>query len=177
MRCRSSRSASSTKSRFRKDSWRLWICYFADSASAEWRMAGKMEPWAHSSEARFADYVDALTAVLGREDRAGPLKDYCIGLLMRGERKSVEPMAAVVGRLGFRPSINRFCIWSVRRLGRMRRISPKCANSSCRRSRRKGRSRRGLSTTRASRRKAFIRWGSRGNIAGGPARPTIVRSR
>src|SRR5271166_757699 len=40
-----------------------------------------------------------------------------------------------------------------------RRFSPKCANSSCRRSRRKGRSRRGLSTTRASRRKAFIRWG------------------
>jgi hypothetical protein len=26
------------------DSWRLWICYFADSASAERRMAGTMEP-------------------------------------------------------------------------------------------------------------------------------------
>ena len=55
-----------------------------------------MEPLARSSEARFADYVDALTAVLGRGDRAGPLKDYCVGLLMPGERKSVEPMAAVV---------------------------------------------------------------------------------
>jgi SRSO17 transposase len=31
-----------------------------------------------------------------RGDRAGPLKDYCVGLLMPGERKSVEPMAAVV---------------------------------------------------------------------------------
>ncbi len=49
-----------------------------------------------SSEARFVDYVDALTTVLGRSDRAGPLKDYCIGLLMPGERKSVEPMAAIV---------------------------------------------------------------------------------
>ena len=55
-----------------------------------------MEPWAQSSEARFVDYVDALTTVLGRADRARPLKDYCIGLLMPGERKSVEPMAAIV---------------------------------------------------------------------------------
>src|SRR5271166_3837932 len=78
------------------DSWRLWICYFADSASAERRMAGTMEPLAQSSEARFADYVDALTTVMGRGDRAGPLKDYCVGLLMPGERKSVEPMAVVV---------------------------------------------------------------------------------
>ncbi len=55
-----------------------------------------MEPWAQSSEARLVEYVDALATVLGREDRAGPLKDYCIGLLMPGERKSVEPMAAIV---------------------------------------------------------------------------------
>src|ERR1700679_3737605 len=59
-------------------------------------MAATMDHEARSSEARFAEYVDALTAVLGREDRARPLKDYCTGLLMPGERKSVEPMAAVV---------------------------------------------------------------------------------
>src|ERR1700733_2526377 len=59
-------------------------------------MAATMAHEAQSSEARFAKYVDALTAVLGREDRARPLKDYCTGLLMPGERKSVEPMAAVV---------------------------------------------------------------------------------
>jgi SRSO17 transposase len=59
-------------------------------------MAGKMEFWTQSSEARFPDYVEALATVLGREDRAGPLKDYCIGLLMPGERKRVEPMAAIV---------------------------------------------------------------------------------
>ena len=59
-------------------------------------MAGKMGFWTQSSEARFSEYVEALATVLGREDRAGPLKDYCIGLLMPGERKSVEPMAAIV---------------------------------------------------------------------------------
>src|ERR1700751_6254484 len=51
---------------------------------------------AQSSEARFAEYVDSVVSVLGREDRAGPFKDYCTGLLMPGERKSVEPMAAAV---------------------------------------------------------------------------------
>jgi SRSO17 transposase len=30
----------------------------------------------------------------GHEDRHGPLKDYCKGLLLSGERKSIEPMAA-----------------------------------------------------------------------------------
>src|SRR6204780_3579484 len=59
-------------------------------------MVAKMEREAQSSEARFACYVDVLAAVLGRKDRAGPLEDYCTGLLMPGERKSVEPMAAVV---------------------------------------------------------------------------------
>jgi SRSO17 transposase len=59
-------------------------------------MAAKMEHEAQRSEARFAEYVDRLAAVLGRDDRAQPLKDYCTGLLMPGERKSVEPMAAVV---------------------------------------------------------------------------------
>ena len=34
-------------------------------------------------------------SVIGHSDRAGPLQDYCVGLVMPGERKSVEPMAAV----------------------------------------------------------------------------------
>jgi SRSO17 transposase len=54
-------------------------------------MAAKMEHEAQSCEGRFAEYVDSLAAVLGRDDRAQPLKDYCKGLLMPGERKSVEP--------------------------------------------------------------------------------------
>jgi SRSO17 transposase len=47
------------------------------------------------SEARFASFVEALTSVTGHADRATPLRDYCTGLLMPAERKSVEPMAAV----------------------------------------------------------------------------------
>ena len=33
--------------------------------------------------------------MIGHADRAGPLRDYCMGLVMPGERKSVEPMAAI----------------------------------------------------------------------------------
>ena len=48
------------------------------------------------SEARFTRYIESLASVLGHVDRAEPLKDYCTGLLMPVERKSVEPMAAMV---------------------------------------------------------------------------------
>jgi SRSO17 transposase len=47
------------------------------------------------SEARFSEYVETLVEVVGHADRAVPLRDYCLGLLMPVERKSVEPMAAV----------------------------------------------------------------------------------
>ena len=47
------------------------------------------------SESRFAAFVDGIVSVIGHADRAGPLRDYCIGLMMPSERKSVEPMAAV----------------------------------------------------------------------------------
>src|SRR6202047_1708537 len=47
------------------------------------------------SEARFTAYVEALGVVLGHADRQQPMHDYCLGLLMPIERKSVEPMAAV----------------------------------------------------------------------------------
>jgi SRSO17 transposase len=46
------------------------------------------------SEARFSTYVEGLASVLGHADRSGPLRDYCTGLMLPGERKSVEPMAA-----------------------------------------------------------------------------------
>lgn len=49
-----------------------------------------------SAEARLDDYVGSLAEALGHADRVQPLMDYCTGLLMPGERKSVEPMAAVV---------------------------------------------------------------------------------
>jgi len=50
---------------------------------------------ADCSESRFEAYVEGLAGVIGHADRAGPLRDYCLGLVMPCERKSVEPMAAV----------------------------------------------------------------------------------
>src|ERR687898_799576 len=49
---------------------------------------------AEAGEARFAAYVERVASVLGHADRAAPLKAYCTGLILPGERKSVEPMAA-----------------------------------------------------------------------------------
>ena len=48
------------------------------------------------NETRFSVYVEALAGVIGHANRVDPLKDYCIGLILPGERKSVEPMAAVI---------------------------------------------------------------------------------
>jgi SRSO17 transposase len=47
-----------------------------------------------SQQKRFAAYLDRLAEAAGHLDRADPLKSYCKGLLLPGERKSVEPMAA-----------------------------------------------------------------------------------
>src|SRR5438045_4527711 len=38
--------------------------------------------------------MDGLAQAAGHADRATPLQMYCAGLLLPGERKSVEPMAA-----------------------------------------------------------------------------------
>jgi len=46
------------------------------------------------AEARFEAYADALAGVLGRSGRAAGLKDYCTGLMLPLERKSIEPLAA-----------------------------------------------------------------------------------
>jgi SRSO17 transposase len=45
-------------------------------------------------EKRFAAYIDGLATAAGHEDRHTPLKNYCKGILLPGERKSIEPMAA-----------------------------------------------------------------------------------
>jgi SRSO17 transposase len=53
-------------------------------------------PSSASSEKRFQFYMDRLADVLGHADRHEPLRLYTTGLLLPGERKSVEPMAARV---------------------------------------------------------------------------------
>ena len=45
-------------------------------------------------EERFAAYLDAIVAAMPHRRRAAAARAYCTGLLLPGERKSVEPMAA-----------------------------------------------------------------------------------
>src|SRR6202142_2138911 len=110
-----------------------------------------MDDEAQASEARFVEYIESLAEVRGYVGRAGPLKDYCTGLLMPGERKSVEPIASVVApsRVSAEhQSLLHFVgqsAWSGTKA-----CWPRCASSSCRRRRRRAGSRLGLSTTRAS---------------------------
>jgi hypothetical protein len=45
---------------------------------------------ADNSKSRFAADVEGLVGVIGHGDLAGPLRDYCLGLIMPCERKSFE---------------------------------------------------------------------------------------
>jgi SRSO17 transposase len=47
-----------------------------------------------TGEERFAAYLDAIAAAVGHSRRAAAARAYCTGLLLPGERKSIEPMAA-----------------------------------------------------------------------------------
>jgi SRSO17 transposase len=49
-----------------------------------------------NTEERFGEYLARLGEVIGHADRREPLRAYMAGLLLPGERKSVEPMAAKV---------------------------------------------------------------------------------
>jgi SRSO17 transposase len=55
----------------------------------------KDHPRSDGSGSRFDAFVEGLIGVIGHADRAKPLRDYCLGLLMPCERKSVEPLAAI----------------------------------------------------------------------------------
>jgi len=50
-----------------------------------------------ASRLRFEAYIDDLVSVIGHADRVVPLHDYCTGLLLPGERKSVEAPGLVPG--------------------------------------------------------------------------------
>src|SRR5215472_1566144 len=47
-----------------------------------------------AQQKRLAAYLQSLAQAAGHEDRVAPMQSYCTGLLLPGERKSVEPMAA-----------------------------------------------------------------------------------
>ncbi len=48
------------------------------------------------NESRLASYLEHLASTLGHADRRAPFGFYCKGLILPGERKSVEPIAARV---------------------------------------------------------------------------------
>ncbi len=48
-----------------------------------------------SSDERFTAYVEGLSSLIGHADRVGSLREYCVGLIMLADRKSVERMAAL----------------------------------------------------------------------------------
>ena len=52
-------------------------------------------PRSNDSEERFAAYVEGLRERDRACDRVEPLRYYCVGLMLPGARKSVEPMAAI----------------------------------------------------------------------------------
>ncbi len=52
------------------------------------------DPKLSPQQKRLAAYLDHVARATGHRDRADPFKNYCKGLLLPGERKSVEPMAA-----------------------------------------------------------------------------------
>ena len=47
-----------------------------------------------TKQSRFEAFVERLRAAVGHADRDEPLRAYCMGLMLPGDRKSVEPMAA-----------------------------------------------------------------------------------
>jgi SRSO17 transposase len=53
-----------------------------------------------ASRVRLESYIEQLSSVIGHADRVVPLHDYCTGLLLPGEPKSVEPMAALTAPAG-----------------------------------------------------------------------------
>jgi FOG: Transposase len=135
-------------------------------------------PRSNDGEARFSAYVEGLTSVIGHVDRAKPLRDYCLGLMMPCERKSVEPMAAITAperTAAQHQSLLHFIggeRWSDERvLGQGAGIGAAGDGAPT------GRSKRGSSTTRAFPRKGSIRSGWLDNIAASLASRTIVRSR
>ena len=127
------------------------------------------------SEARFAAYVEGLASVIGHADRTRPLRDYCTGLMLPGERKSVEPMAARTAparTAAQHQSLLHFvgvAAWSDEEvLAKVREMVLPAIEKD-------GRSRRGSSTTRRSPSKASIRSACTTNIAVNSASRPIAR--
>lgn len=81
---------------------------------------------AADSASRF-EACAGLVSVIGHADRARPLRDYCVGLLIPCERKSVEPIAAVTAPGRTAAQHQSLLHLSAKGAGRTRRFWPRCA--------------------------------------------------
>lgn len=122
----------------------------------------------------FAEYVGALAMTLEHADRIEPLQDYCRGLMLSADRKSVEPMAALLAPK--RASAKHQSLHHFVAKARMERRGVAGAGASAGAARNWVRSRHGSSMTRAIRRRAHTRSELRVNIAGSLASRTIAKS-
>ena len=89
-------------------------------------------PKSGDATSRFLAFVEGLTSVIGHADRAKPLRDYCIGLMMPGERKASSRWRQL-RRLSERRNISRCYILLVKAPGLTRRYWPRFAKWYCRR--------------------------------------------
>ena len=126
---------------------------------------------------RFEAYVDGLVSVIGHKDREGPLRDYCLGLMLPCERKSVEPLAAVTKPARVAAQHQSLLHFVCGTAGRTNACWRRCGRWYCRRSSGMARSRPGSSTTRAFPSRGGIRWGWRGSIAVSSASRTTAKWR
>src|SRR3981081_697860 len=86
---------------------------------------------ANGVQARFTRYIESIVSVIGHADRAGPLRDYCTGLIVSEARKSVEPMAAITAPDRTGAQHQSCCILSAKVLGRTSWFWPKFARWFC----------------------------------------------
>ena len=81
-------------------------------------------------ERRFQDYLEDLGAAVGNDARRRGLSDYMTGLLLPGERKSMEPIAWTAGTS--RAGTRRSSISSAKPVGRTAPCESGCSVGSCR---------------------------------------------
>jgi SRSO17 transposase len=82
-------------------------------------------------ELRFLAYVQHLAETIGHADRAGPLQAYCTGLLLPGERKSIEPMAARLAPRRVGAAHQAMHHFVAKAPWMTRRCSPRCGTGYC----------------------------------------------
>src|SRR5579864_9537882 len=119
-----------------------------------------------AQQERFAAYLNGLAQAAGHQDRATPLKSYCTGLLLPGQRKSVEPMAdACVLKMCDKP-ISLCITWWRKLPGAMKTFWKRYATMPCPPCRKKRRLKPGWWMTQGFRKKGHIRSELRDSIVG-----------